>query len=67
MKQVRNFIIFVVSGFGMELIDISRGLSTPCYFLPLLLLNKTVHMEMVHLKWNFASAKEILHIFTLLD
>jgi hypothetical protein len=32
--------------------------------LPLLLLNKNrSNMEMVQLQWNFASAKEILHIF----
>jgi hypothetical protein len=31
--------------------------------LPLLLIKNRSNMEMVQLQWNFASAKEILHIF----
>jgi hypothetical protein len=44
MKQVRNvFIIFVVSGFGMALLDLpGLGFINALYFLPLLLFNKIV-------------------------
>ncbi|MEZ7503839.1 MBOAT family protein [Flavobacterium sp. Arc2] len=67
MKQVRNvFIIFVVSGFwhGANWTYLAWGFINALYFLPLLLLNKNrSNMEMVQLQWNFASAKEILHIF----
>jgi hypothetical protein len=66
MKQVRNVYHFVVSGFGMELIGLSGlGFINALYFRSFI-ANKTVNMEMVQLQWNFASAKEILHIFTLL-
>ncbi|MGO4821822.1 MULTISPECIES: MBOAT family O-acyltransferase [unclassified Flavobacterium] len=67
MKQVRNvFIIFVVSGFwhGANWTYLAWGFINALYFLPLLVLNKNrSNMEMVQLQWNFASAKEILHIF----
>ncbi len=66
MKQVRNvFIIFVVSGFwhGANWTYLAWGFINALYFLPLLLLNKNrSNIEMVQLQWNFASAKEILHI-----
>ena len=66
-KQVRNvFIIFVVSGFwhGANWTYLAWGFINALYFLPLLLRNKNrSNMEMVQLQWNFASAKEILHIF----
>jgi hypothetical protein len=65
MKQVRNvFIIFVVSGFGCELTTyLAWGFINALYFLPLLLLNKIVpNIEMV-IAMEFASAKEVFHIF----
>jgi D-alanyl-lipoteichoic acid acyltransferase DltB (MBOAT superfamily) len=55
-----------VSGFwhGANWTYLAWGFINALYFLPLLLLNKNrSNIEMVQLKWNFASAKEVFHIF----
>ena len=65
-KQVRNvFIIFVLSGFwhGANWTYLAWGCINALYFLPLLLLNKNrSNIEMVNLKWNLSSIKEITSI-----
>jgi hypothetical protein len=65
MKQVQRVYHFVVSGFCMVLIGpIWLGIYQCSVFLPLLFNKKSFQYgDGVQLQWNFASAKEILHIF----